>query len=284
MPELHNWRDKEQDLSVADLELKAEIDEGFEILEIGIEDINAVGLAELIIGEENILTVPNDNPNDDLIPVPLKSVNQHTLFRTVRERFPDIPLFKVSSGEKLVLTNTQGSGKGYVLYRHFTGAEIPAKTDDGGSESLNRLQAFNSENDESIPASTTKNVTVDTNLNGRGFARWTYPDKVPAGVRFDLIGIAVTKKRGTSTQITINSIRVWKAQKSILSPDEAFTDVALFPYNNSDGEKPMFLFEKKIPFVTGEDIKIEANVSNADTTAHNAGIRTSLLVHQVPVP
>jgi hypothetical protein len=285
MTKLHSWRVKEQDLSVTpELMLEARVGEGFEILELGIDGVTVDSMLECVVGEENILTGVNNSSIDDCFPVPLLSTNQNPLYTTIRKFYTAVPTIKVASGEKLILTNTANVGKAFIFYVHYTLGQEPAKTVAGGSESLDRLQLFNAKNVKTIDAGATEIVTIDTNLNGKGFAKWVYPDKVPAGVDYNLLGISISKGAGADPQITVNSIRLWKAGKSILSPEELFSNARLYPYNNGAGTKRMFLFPEMIKFVTGEDCKIEVQVTNTDETAsHTSDVRATLYVHQTPI-
>ncbi len=282
MPVLHPYREKHKDLSVGDLELEAKPDEGFEIMELGIHDSAQDCRGQLIIGEENILNFNADSEYDEVAPVPLKGTNLHTLLKTIREKYPDVPSFKVGVGEKLILSATSPNGVAYVFYRHLTGAEIPPKTDPGGSESMNRLQLFPSEVTDTIPATGSKVLIVDTDKSEKGFKGFVYPDKVPDGVTYRLLGFCINKGRGSHADTSITSVRIWKQNKSILCPDEEWSDAALYPFNVFSINKPFFLLPEPIDFVTGEDMKVELDCANANAADQDIYARFTPIVHQIP--
>jgi len=272
------------DLSVADIELRAAVDEGMEITEIGVTGGAADLICGLVIGEENLLCFPSHFGDDSVVPVPGYDTNIFSLLRTIRKKFPDVPTPKICAGELMILSSYGAAGNGYVEYRHFMPDQIPAKDTPGASESLDRLLIFPNRATVSVAAGATQVITAGTSLAPRGFPSWVYPERVPAGVNYDLLGFATNLDDASGANIRYTNFRIWKGEKAILSPQEAFIPPTLFPYNDNTVVMPLTLFDNPITFITGENLRTDHEVSNVGAAAETAIVNITLIVHQKPAP
>jgi len=263
MPEKYIYRVARQDLAVANLELEARVDEGFEVLDIGIRNGAAGLVAQLIIGNEIMSGIPCDNNAENVAPVPRVETNTHNLFAEILKYFPDIPLYKVSAGEKLVISSGGAAGVANVFYRQLSGAEIPPKTAAGASEGASRLYISHGKTLQNVGIGLTADLILATPLNPVGTVNFPFNEVVPIKSEFDLLGFATSKGAGSGANISYDGLRLWKLQESLLARDQAFITPTLYPYPTDNIDQPLFLFPKRITFAGNEEFKIETRVTNA---------------------
>jgi len=282
MPEKYVYRVVKQDLSSADLELAAKTGEGYEILEIGVTGGASGSITQCIIGEELMLYFPSGNNEENVAPVPGVDTNTYTLFKTIRQKYPDVPTLKVSEGQTLTVSNGKVAGNAYVIYRHLTGGDVPPKDAPGASDNPTRLLIFHNKAEASIDAGATVTLEVDTSLSPSGFPDFASGDKVPSGYVYELLGFCTRLGAGSGADITYNGIRLWKGEEALLSPNQNFVNPDLFPYNTNNVNKPMFLLPKKIVFEPGESYKAEVQVTNSGSAAETAVVYLTLFVLRKP--
>ena len=272
MPEKYVYRVLRQDLATANLQLEAKVDEGFEVMEIGIASGAAGLVATLIIGNEVMTGIPCDDGAENLVPVEGIQTNSHPLIKTIKSKFPDVPLYKVSSGEILTITSGGAAGIAYLFYRQLSGAEIPAKSAAGASEGTSRLIIQHGKNLTSVGAGLTVDLIIATPLNPAGLPNFPFGELVPVNTEWDLLGFACQAGAGCGANTTIGGIRLWKNQESILVREQGILLPTLFPYPDAAIDKPIFLFPKPITFIGQEELKIEARATNAGGGAQNAEV------------
>ena len=278
MPEKYVYRVVTQDLAVADLTLEAKVDEGFEILDIGITGGAALLVATLIIGNEIMTGLPCSTGLENVVPVSRVNVNTHPLIPEIVAKFPVVPLYKVAAGEKVVITSGGAAGVAYLIYRLLTGADIPAKTAPGGSEGTSRLFISHGSITHAVAAGATEDFLVNVPLNPVGLTGFPFGELVPVGIEFDLLGFATNLGAASGAGVTFDGFRLWKAQESILRLDQAFIDPLLFPYNQDAVDLPIFTMPKLITFIANEEFKIEARSTNPGMAPANAVINFTAIL------
>ncbi len=256
-------RVKIQDLAVGDLELDARVGEGFIIKSIGI-DSGADGLvSRLLIGDELMTGIPADSGEENVVPVKGKNTNTWQLIETLRKRFPELPEYKVSEGEKLVLTSDGSAGVGYIFFQQLGAEQIPRKEDPGGSRGKDRLFVSHGQINQNVAATTTEDIVAAVSLNPTGLPDFPFGALVPAFETFELMGFSVSTGAASGANITFDGLKLWKRNESILARDEQFVEPSIFPYNKDDIDKPMFRFPVKYVFGGNEELKVEARITNA---------------------
>jgi len=270
MPEKYIYRVVTQDLAVANLSLEAKVDEGFEIMDVGITGGAALLVAVLIIGNEIMTGLPCSNNLECLVPVPRVDTNTHQLLADVVAKFPQVPKYKVSAGETVILSSGGAAGTGYLIYRLLTGADIPAKSAEGASEGLSRLFLSHGSITHATAIGATEDFIVSVGLNPVGLTAFPFGELVPVNVEFDLLGFATNLGAASGANVTYNGLRIWKAQESILRKDQAFLTPTLFPYPTNNIDKPLFTLPKPLTFIANEEMKVEARATNAGAGIQNA--------------
>jgi hypothetical protein len=261
------YRVARQDLAVADLVLEAKVDEGFEVIDIGIIGGAAGLVAQLIIGNEVMTGFPCDNGAENIVPVPGLETNQNPLLSTLLKKFPALPMYKVSSGERLVISSGGAAGVAKVFYRQFSGAEIPAKTVDGASEGPSRLFFSHGKSEVTVGIGATVDVIANIELNPVGVPGFPFAELVPVNTEFDLLGFCCQLGAGSGANVTFDGLRLWKLQESILVRDQGFIIPGLYPYSRDNVDKPMFTLPTPLTFLGQEEFKVEVRTTNAGAGA-----------------
>jgi len=285
MTEEYVYRVLHQDLASAELSLEADVDEGYEIIDIGIYNGEANLVEPLYIGDTVMLGIPADKGAVNVAPVVGKETNTHGLLATLKKAFPDIPLPACPAGKTIKMPKVSTSGEAYLVYRKLSGDQIPAKDAPGAPYGYPRLFISHGKASWTVSAGATETHRVDTSLNPSGFLPFPYAEDVPSEYEYDLLGLATYVNGTVGTNLTHTGIRMWKQEKALLAKDEAYVDPAIFPYNRDDVDKPFFTFPKPITFVADEECKIEVKVvsSDAGDQTANVYVTTFWLVRKVGV-
>jgi len=278
MAELRIIQIKRQALATADLELEADADEGFEILEIGC-DGGAVGSAcTLSIGGVSMLGWPTAADKEEVAPTPQVTANTHSLLKTLQAKYPDVPTWKVAPGEKLVISSGGATVNGNIYYRQLSADQAPSKTDPGGSQGPRRLFISHGKAEWTVPAGQTKVQRVNINLNPTPLRGFPWVEDVPAEKVYKILGLCTRRGDGSGANITYDGIRMWHKDISILAPEEEFLSPSHFPYPISGSDRDYFLFPKFILCKANEEVKIEVKASNAGAADETAQIFVTLLI------
>jgi hypothetical protein len=260
------------DLSAGDLTLEAKYGQGFEVIELGVNSGGAGQIIDVILGGEKMLSLPVTTTKEHLAPLFPLDINPNTLFKTIRNAYPDVPTLKVSQGETLTIQGISGlAGTCGLIFRELSGDQIPAKTADGASEGKNRLFISHGKALESIAVGSDV-IEINSCLNPAGYSKFPFEQVAPVGTEFDLLGMSIRKGDGSGANITLNGFRVWKREESIIAPNEAFTSPLFFPYSDDTGLNFPTFFSKRITFVGNERLLVDAQVTNAGVGAENAEI------------
>ena len=86
----------------------------------------------------------------------------------------------------------------------------------------------------------------------------------------ELLGFCVNVRKLTGTGITIDGLRLWFRDESILKPEQAYLSNDLFNYISDDGQAIPFLFDSPIVMVSGDELKTEVQITgtSGDTGVH----------------
>ena len=245
-----------------DLELEAKAGEGFVIKEIYAESSTEEEYITMIISDTVMFSSLVEVAEIGMLRFPDAKENYLGLFAKIREKYPEVPLFRVSEGEKLIITANEGTIKCLVRYAHLTGADIPKSSEPGGTLSDNRL-FLSSGSKSGTTSGTVSEYVVDlVSINPKGLIDFPFLEKVPSGYRMELLGFCIGKD-ATSTTITIEGLRLWFKDESILKPEQAYLGADLFKYISESGQLKPFLFDSPISMVAGD--KLEAEVQIIDT-------------------
>ena len=265
----------------SDLELEAKSGEGFIIKEIFGESAVEGEFLTLIISDTVMFSVLTDLAKIGLVRFPDAKENIRGLFAKIREKYPEVPLFRVSEGEKLVIKRLNDNTHVLVRYAHLTGGDIPKSTESGGTLSDNRLLISSGSEDAVITADLTEYLTTFISINPSGIIDFPFGVKVPAGYKLQLLGFCLDIGTTTGTAITITGVRLWFRDESILTPLQAYVSNDLFHYITTEGQLKPFLFDAPIEMVAGDELKTEVEVLG--TEADTATIYISFIFNLIKI-
>lgn len=271
----------QQDLNAANLELEARVNEGFVINEIGI-DLGANDLvARLLIGDELMTGLPADEGEENVVPVQGVDVNTHTLIKTLRKKFPELPRYKVAPGEKLVLSSQGAAGVGYIHFTQLEDDQVPKRSDPGGTQGPSRLFVSHGGYTGNVTGlATAEIITIDTPINPVGLPDFPFGQRVPVGEIMELLGFAFSEGAGMGANTNVTGLRIWKKNEAYLAREEAFVNDALFPYNVDDEDKPFYMFPEPVIFLPNEELKIEGQFKNTDAADESGECFITLFFHR----
>jgi len=268
------------DLS-ADLELQAQSGEGFVIKDIFAESVVVGEYLTIIISDTVMFACLTESTEIGMLRFSDAKESIRGLFTKIREKYPTVPLFRVSEGEKLVIKRLTNDTKCLVRYAHLVGADLPKSTEPGGTLSDNRLLISSGSQAITITADLTHYLTSLTSMNPSGIMDFPFGVKVPAGYRMELLGFCVNVHKLTGVGITIDGIRLWFRDESILKPAQAYLSNDLFKYISDDGQSVPFLFDSPILMVSGDELKTEVKVTG--TSADTGVVYISFIFNQIKV-
>jgi len=243
------------------LELEAKSKEGFIIKEIFAESDTEGEFITLIISDTVMLAVMSQTTLIGLSRFPDSAEVIQGLFGKIREKYPEVPLFRVCEGEKLSISRLAAATKCLVRYAHLTGAEAPKPTESGATLSDNRLLLSSGKEAFSLTGTTAKVHTTLVSINPSGIIDFPYGVKVPSGYELDLLGFCVGVGAPSAGTVTVSGIRLWYRDESILKPEQAYQGVDLFGYLGSSGQLKPFLFDAPIKLVAGDELKVEIELT-----------------------
>jgi hypothetical protein len=282
MPAKYQWQLKKQDLSVADFELRADTNEGYIIHEIGCEGGAGNLVLTVKIKERTMTGLPADSGKAECLPVPLKSTNNNTFFKMLRERYDFIPEYRVAPGDKFIISSGGNAGTAYVVYSHFIDEDLPAATEAGGRLAPERLVVSVGKGELSIGAGETKEFVVNTSLNPTGIDAFPYGVSCPADRDIDILGFSTCLGDGAGANINYDGIRIVYKEEEVLSPDWEYTIPEMFPFNRPDLDKPVFFFPKGFEVVPGEKFEFQVKCSNTGAAAETAQVIVAVYTWQKP--
>ena len=271
------YRTLEQVLSTtANLELKAETGEAYEIIDMAVDAGPANALLRVMIGTELMATPPVADAATELLKWVADAGLSLSFFKQAKNAALPIPTFKVAAGEKLVLSSTEDTGTAYIVYKKWTEGQGPKKTDPGGSESKTRLFFLNGQTTETITAGATEVFEMKTSVNPAGQPKFPFEANVPVGWTFDVL--ALCTRQTDVTAVTYDGIRWWKEESSLLGLADEFAEPDLFPYQDGVDNMNINWFDEPIRFEENEESYFEVEVANSTGGDLDAIIDVCLIV------
>lgn len=271
----------ESEALATDLELEAKAGEGFIIKDIFAESATEAEYITMIISDTVMFSALVDKTDLGMLPFPVVARDIEGFFTKLRKKYPEIPLFRVSEGEKLIITGNEGTIKCAVRYVHLTGGDIPKSTEGGGTLSDNRLFLSSGSKSGTTEIGIDEYARDFESINPKGLIDFPFLEKVPSGYRMELLGFCLGKD-STSSDTKLKGIRLWFRDESILKPKQAYCGVDLFKYIGTGLQLIPFLFDAPIPMVAGDKLEAEVKLLN-EYTAEAYTVYLTFIFNQIKV-
>ncbi len=262
-----------------DLELQAQAGEGFIIKDIFAESVVVGEYLTMIISDTVMFSCLTESTLVGMLRFSDAKESLRSLFTKIREKYPEVPLFRVSEGEKLVIKRLTDTTKCLVRYAHLTGAEMPKSNEPGGTLSDNRLLISSGSESFTISADLTDYLKTLVSMNPSGILDFPFAVKVPSGYRMELLGVCIGVNKLTGTGIVIDGLRLWFRDESILKPDQAYVSNDLFKFISDDGQAVPFMFDSPIVMVSGDELKTEVKITG--TVGDTGVVYISFIFNQI---
>lgn len=273
-----------QDLAVADIIIDAKVDHALEIYEIGGVGSGASQGLDIMIGGEKMLFLPCVDSVNSVCPPPNIATANNGFFGMIRDKFPEVPRLIVGQGERLTITRRL-SGAACVAHLWFIdhyGENLPVNTQPGGSMNDDRPFCITSQQSVITGAASTVITVINNLFMPSGYPSFPFSGIVLPGVQYDLLGLACYVDVSAAPNTTMNGIRLWKMNESLLTPNEGFVPFTVFPPQVSTGDKHLTLFEQPISFNVNETCIMEVSTTNVGVAAETVIVCLTPVFHIKP--
>jgi len=276
---------KQQDLAVANLVITPRSGRGYRIHEIGVTGGGNLQGLIITINDVRTLFVPGlDAFGNVAFP---KYISDQTagFMEQLYGKFPDLPGMHLGADEGMTIElRTVGQPcTAYVWYEELDGGDIPLATDPGGSLSEDRVIIAHTEEQFTIAATSTQVERMTAVTMPAGFRTFPFGEVVPSNRKMDLLGMVLAYDNSSSANTTINGVRIWREEQSILSEDEDFCPITVFPCTDTAQDQRLALFNTPIPFMPSDEMRIEFSCTNAAGAPQTPYLACGLIFHQIPV-
>ena len=168
-----------------DLELEAKANEGFIIKDIFAESVVIGEYLTMIISDTVMFACLTESTEVGMLRFSDAKESIRGLFTKIRQKYPEVPLFRVSEGEKLVIKRLTDDTKCLIRYAHLIGADLPKSTENGGTLSDNRLLISSGSEAITVSADLTEYLTNITSMNPSGIIDFPFNVKVPRVIEWN---------------------------------------------------------------------------------------------------
>jgi len=261
-------RFEEQDLSAGDLELEAEANESYRVMDLGIDGANDDTMVEVSIGEESMLTFPAHDGDDTLFrEISLQAFGQ-TLYGYMREEGLPAPMLQVPEGDTFSISSDTGSGTATIIYREGD-ATLASPTAPGGPGTKQRMYPVSGTGVESSAAASTQTtIEIETSRQPAQYDDFPFGTEVPSNREYDLLALMVRLEDAAGEGGTVDSIRLTTEEQRFLENDAGFVDAANAEYPALDPREGPLVFPQGSPgpqtFEPGDELDLEVQATNGN--------------------
>ena len=256
----------------------------YEVIDIAISR-GSIGGIDITIGGEKVAFLAGQDGIDAVTCLQLGQAGGKSIFNYLRSKGFDVPRIIIGEGETMALASSDNGSTTYeiTMIEHY-GDALPKNTDKGGSMSGFKLFSPYGTITKSIVAQTTEILKIVSDINPPGYPLFPFSGAVLPKQQFNFLGLVCSKLSGCGADIVFDGVRIWKMNKSILAPDEAFVRPGIFKAVNYATGNELTVFEKPIVFGVNETMQVEVSVANNHATnPENAVIGVIPIMQVVPV-
>jgi hypothetical protein len=274
-----------QNLATAAFTLTPRAGKGYRILDIGGAGAAAGQGLVVTVHNERMLFLPAINALSNVAFPKFISLQTAGFFEQVRARFPQVPLISAGADQGITIerANAAGACTAYVWWEELDGEDIPDPASPGGSDNEDRLIIQLGQETFTIAAASTEIETMTTAVMPSGFRPFPFGEVIPTNVKLDWLGAVIGYDAAASANTTCNGVRVWLNEQSVLTTDENFCPITVFPPTNTGADQRLGLFQEAIPVESGDKMTVQYSFTNAAGAAETPLIHCALLFHQHPI-
>jgi len=136
------------------------------------------------------------------------------------------------------------------------------------------------ETTQQIAQGTTETVNLDTSGNPGILRDWPWEEEVPPNREYDLQAIMFNLDGDSGSNITLDTFRLQAEEREFLAKDSAFVDVLQAQYPNTDLTRIPYVFPSAPTFEPGDNIDIQVEASNSNTSAEDAVVNATIVSYR----
>jgi len=278
--ELHDVRVEQQDLSAGALTIEASDRESLMILARGVAGGADDDIVQESVDEETMLAYPASDGGAEVFPGPVVDNLNTDVHGLLRDEGLDAPMIKVPEGDEFRLSTSGSTGTATVLYRQGN-ASMVRETDEGAPGNKSRTFITSAEETQTITASSTETVDVETSQNPGILRDFPFAEDVPASREYDLQALAIDLDTTDSgANIQLNGFRLQSEEREFLAKDSAFVDTDLAQYPNDDLTTIPFVFPAQPTFGPGDELDLQVEAENTTSGDEDAVIDVSMIFYR----
>jgi hypothetical protein len=285
MPKRRIFQFEEQALATANLVIDPRASRGYIINEIGGYGAGAGQGLIITVNDERILFVPAIAGLTGIAEPRNRNAQTAGLLEQLYKQFPDLPRIHAGKDEGITIerATTVGACEAILEYEEWEGDDVMPPDVPGGSLNDERLFITVATHTVAVAAGVTIVHDVVNGTMPTGFRAFPWTEVCPSNRYMDLLGIAVGYDNTASPTTTVDGIRVWRKEQSILANNEDFCEVLPFPVTDATNDRRLGLFKEPIRFEPNDELRVQVQYTNGGGAPETPIIGCVLMFHQIPV-
>jgi len=272
----------DHDLSTGPLQFEARQNYAYEILEIGTSGLGTQDQLDVVIGTNKMAVLPMLENDIAVSPRIYGAISTKPFYWQLRQQYGNfIPYMIIGEGETMSISTTNPVGRVQVLMREHMTDNLPKNSDKGGSLSGVKTYATRGMQIVTVGAGLTVDARLNTSLVPAGYTRFPFEQYVLPNETISILGLAIVLGSGSGANITLDGVRLWRLNQSILAPNEAFVPVDNFPPMSIAEDRRLTLFDQPVVYDINESGIFEIQVTNAGLAAQDAIILIAPIINIV---
>jgi hypothetical protein len=277
---LHDSRVEQQDLSSGALTIEASDRESLMILARGVAGGADDDIIQESVDEETMLAYPATDGEAELFPGPVVDNQNTDIHGLLRDAGLEAPMIKVPEGDEFRLSTSGSTGTATVLYRQGNDTMV-REDEEGAPGTKNRTFITSAEETQTITASSTETVDINTSQNPGILRDFPYAEDVPASREYDLQALAIAlDSTDSGGNVQLNGFRLQSEEREFLAKDSAFVDTDLAQYPNDDLTTIPYVFPASPTFGPGDELDVQVEAENTTSGDEDAVIDVSMVFYR----
>lgn len=272
----------DHDLSTGPLQFEARQNYAYEIIDIGCTGLGTDDQLDVVIGTNKMAVLPMLENDLAVSPLIYGGVSNRPFYSQLKKQFGAfIPNMIIGEGEMLSISTVNPTGRVQVLMKEYMGDSLPKNSDKGGSLSGVKTYATKGVSIISVGAGSTLVARLDVSSIPAGYTRFPFEQYVLPNEVISILGFAINLGSGSGAGITVDGVRLWRLNQSILAPNEAFLPIDIFRPVGVIADQRMTLFEVPVTYDINENGIFEVQISNSGVGPEDAMVYIAPIINIV---
>jgi hypothetical protein len=275
---LFGLRVEEADLSTGDneLSLQAEANQSYQVMDVGLTGGGDDAIAEITIGEENMIAFPADDGDGELFREESILDQKRSLYGWMRDKGLPAPMLQVPEGDEFIITEDTDSATATVLYAEGD-ANFASPNQPGGPGTKRRVYPVTGQTTQSIAGNSTETVAVEDSLQPGPYDDFPFGVDVQSNREYDLLALALDLDSSSGANVSLDTFRLTSEEIRFLENDAQFVDADLAPYPNANLTDYPLVFEPTPTYTPGDELDLEVEATNSTSGAEDAVVTATFI-------